>query len=86
MLRITPIANNGTLLLRLEGKLLAPWTGELLAQLENARPASRIRLDLRQLIFVDDAGLALLRDLIARGAVIESASSFILELLHVEKP
>jgi ABC-type transporter Mla MlaB component len=86
MLRITPVAKNGTLLLRLEGKLLAPWTAEVLSQLQNAKPASRIRLDLRQLSFVDDAGLALLRDLIARGAVIESASSFISELLHVEKP
>ena len=86
MLRITPVANNGTLLLRLEGKLLAPWTPEVLAQLETVRPDARIRLDLRQLSFVDDAGLALLRDLIRRGAVIESASSFISELLHVEKP
>jgi anti-anti-sigma regulatory factor len=86
MLRITPIANNGTLLLRLEGKLLAPWTGELLTQLQGIRPGTRIHLDLRQLSFVDDAGLTVLRDLIARGAVVESASSFISQLLHVEKP
>ena len=86
MLRITPIASNGTLLLRLEGKLLGPWTGEVLAQLQNARPDAHIRLDLRQLTFADEAGLTLLRDLLRRGVVIESVSSFISELLHVEKP
>ena len=83
MLRITRSTNDGTTLLKLEGKLLAPWAGEVLEQCGGS--AGAVRLDLSQLSFVDGAGLALLNDLRGRGAAIVACSGFVAELLHVEK-
>ena len=83
MLRITRSTNDGTTLLKLEGKLRAPWAGEVLEQCGGS--AGAVRLDLSQLSFVDGAGLALLNDLRGRGAAIVACSGFVAELLHVEK-
>ena len=87
MLRITQNHSNGLVLLRLEGKLLGPWTDELLAQLPRDEAEwGRARLDLSQVSFVDAAGTALLRRAVHAGAQILSASSFVAELLHTRKP
>jgi ABC-type transporter Mla MlaB component len=87
MLRITPINKNGSKLLKLEGKLLGPWTGEVLAQIGLDEGAlGRTRLDLSQVSFVDAMGLSMLRELVNRGVVIDACSGFIAELLHMEKP
>lgn len=83
MLRITRSTDDGTTLLKLEGKLLAPWAGEVIEQCNGS--AGAVRLDLSQLSFVDGAGLALLNDLRGRGAAIVACSGFVAELLHVEK-
>jgi len=85
MLRITRIDKNGSTLLKLEGKLLSAWTGELLAE-TSAAPKTQISLDLSHVSFVDAAGLATLRDLARRGVVIGACSNFVAELLHAEKP
>jgi anti-anti-sigma regulatory factor len=86
MLRITRIATNASTFLKLEGKLLAPWTDEVLAEVARANGHAAIHLDLANVSFVDSAGLSLLRHLLARGVKLDSCSSFIAQLLHVEKP
>jgi hypothetical protein len=44
MLRITRLTTDGATLLKLEGKLLAPWTGEVLEQCTGA--VGRVQLAL----------------------------------------
>ena len=71
--------------LRLEGKLVGLWVTEL-ARSCNELPCSPdcLRLDLSAVTFVDGPGLALLRDLIGRGATLAACSGLVLELLHAE--
>jgi ABC-type transporter Mla MlaB component len=84
MLRITRTTTpDDTTLLRLEGKLLAPWVPEVQGQCERAYA---VRLDLAQVSYVDGTGLALLIDLRRRGAPIVACSGFVSELLYAEKP
>ena len=86
MLRITRISDNGSIVLRLEGKLLTAWAGELLAQLpQDTARLSHTRLDLSRVSYVDDAGVFLLRRMIASGVVIEAASSFVAAILQTGK-
>jgi ABC-type transporter Mla MlaB component len=83
MLRITRTTiDGGATLLKLEGKLLAPWAGEVLEQCNGS--GGRVRLDLAQVSYVDGAGVALLNELRARGATIVACSGFVAELLHAE--
>ncbi len=85
MLRITRTIENGSVLLKLEGKLLAAWVPEVLEQIPGgSRLRSRLNLDLSQVSFADAAGEALLRGLISRGANLSGCSSYLSELLHVE--
>jgi len=46
---------------------------------------ARTRLDLSRVSFIDDAGLFLLRRLIATGVVIEASSSFVAAILNPGK-
>jgi ABC-type transporter Mla MlaB component len=87
MLRITHTQGRDSVsTLRLEGKLLGPWVTEL-ARLCNELPCSpdRLRLDLSAVSFVDGPGVALLRDLIGRGATLAACSRLVAELLHMER-
>jgi ABC-type transporter Mla MlaB component len=87
MLRITPVRERGTTpTLKLEGKLLEPWLGELLRVCddESSRFAG-LRLDMSAVTFVDAAGAVLLRELLHRGIQISACSGYVAELLHVEK-
>jgi hypothetical protein len=87
VLRITRQSNNGSIRLKLEGKLLLAWTSEVRAQLPaDASQFGQLRLDLSNLNYLDDAGETLLRRLVERGAVIESASSFVNAILNTGKP
>jgi ABC-type transporter Mla MlaB component len=84
MLRITPTDGNGERTLRLEGRLVEPWVGELLSTCREAAGAGwRLRLDLSGLTFVDAAGVACLRALFPQVAVLRGCSAFINELLKV---
>lgn len=87
MLRITrSIDSESGLLVRLEGKLLQPWVGELAQVCTPPEGAgSNIRLDLAAVTFVDEAGVRLLRGLMKRGVVVAAASGFVAELLRLEK-
>ena len=84
MLRITQIdGQDATRTFKLEGKLLEPWVAEVL-RVCASRPGET-RLDLSGLSFVDQAGARLLRDLLRRGLSVSACSSFVAELLHLEK-
>ena len=69
------------LTLRLEGKLLGPWVGELLqawAKLEEIRPAKAvIRIDLNAVSYVDSLGRGLLASLHDRGCRLTGTGTFI---------
>jgi hypothetical protein len=84
MLRITQaIRQSGGVIVKLEGKLLEPWVDEVrrlfLASAGNSPP----RLDLASLTFADAAGTELLRQLLRQGVAVESCSSFVAALLHL---
>lgn len=85
MLMITQVeASDLTLTLKLEGKLLEPWIGELQTACETSQvPPDRILLDLRTLIFVDPAGVRFLDRLIRDGAKVIGCSGFVAELLQI---
>ena len=86
MLRITHARGHDSIsTLRLEGKLLGPWVAEL-ARTCDELPCSpdRLRLDLSTVTFVDGPGVALLRDLLGRGATLAACSGLVAELLHEE--
>jgi ABC-type transporter Mla MlaB component len=74
------------LTLRLEGKLVGPWVTELARSCgELLCSPNHLRLDLAAVTFVDGPGVALLRDLLARGATLAACSGLVAELLHVER-
>ena len=83
MLRITTIQDDGAQrVLKLEGKLLAEWVGELKDACRTAvAQGCRVQLDLSGLSFVDVSGTAALRDLLRLGASITTTSPFVGELL-----
>ena len=87
MLRITHTqAHDSIWTVRLEGKLVGPWVTEL-ARSCNELPCSPgcLRLDLSAVTFVDEPGVAMVRDLIRRGATLAACSALVAELLHRER-
>jgi hypothetical protein len=87
MLRITAHETDPTtVLLRLEGKLLEPWIGELERCVDGAVAARKsLSLDLSTLTFADAAGTRVLAELIERGIPLAACSGFVAALLHREK-
>jgi len=88
MLKITTTHDDGVeRVLKLEGKLLADWVGELHETCRRARAeAGRLQLDLGGLSFADVAGTIALRELMREGVTIITRSPFIGELLQESKP
>lgn len=85
MLRITRDTNDESVsTLRLEGKLTGPWVTELARSCDRLARLSGLRLDLSSVTFADGAGVALLRDLLGRGAVLAGCSGLVRELLREE--
>ena len=86
MLKITRLARKGRgLTIKLEGELLGPWVDSVRdACAVRGRRPRHLRLDLAAVIYVDTAGIQLLRDLVAEGVEIAACSSFIGALLHRE--
>jgi anti-anti-sigma regulatory factor len=86
MLRITSLAvPESATVLKLEGKLLGPWIGELniacrKADLEN----QPVILDLSSLSFVDSQGITALHELRSRGYQFEGCSALVIRLLQGE--
>ena len=87
MLRIIRIIENNSIeTLKLEGKLLRPWVDEVREAYDLSRANStRTHLDLSALSFVDDAGAELLLDLIRDGLEIVACSSYVAQMLQIEK-
>ena len=86
MLRITHLGDPDSVsTLRLEGKLLGLWVDEL-ARFCSELPCSSntVQLDLSAVTFVDEPGVALLRELQTRGALLSGCSRLVAELLHLE--
>lgn len=82
MLRITSTPSDTGTCLRLEGKLLAPWVNELKSCLGTHSDQAPLTLDLSALSFADVAGLATLRDALARGVRLNGCSGFLHLLLR----
>jgi ABC-type transporter Mla MlaB component len=73
--------------LKLEGKLLEPWIGELESACGGAlSTADRVCLDLCDLTFIDAAGAQFLTGLIRDGARVIACSGFVAEMLHLNGP
>lgn len=86
MLRITSSTKDGTAWLKIEGKLVGPWVDECRAACaQNNRSGRRLSLDLSEITFVDADGVRLLRELVEQGVEIPVRSSFVAELLRLEK-
>jgi ABC-type transporter Mla MlaB component len=87
VLRITHAQGHDSIwTLKLEGKLLGPWVTELAQSCEELPcPLHGLRLDLSAVTFVDEPGVALLRDLIGRGATLAACSGLVAELLQLER-
>ncbi len=87
MLRITAIHSDSQTILKLEGKLLAPWIEELGGAYALAKSRSdRVVLDLAELTYADDAGTKLLCSFVRLGVPLGECSAFVTELLRVPQP
>jgi ABC-type transporter Mla MlaB component len=68
--------------LRLEGRVVGPWVGELQNFCEPLLSNERqLALDLAEVSFVDESGVPLLANLRARGAKLLNATPFVEEQL-----
>jgi hypothetical protein len=88
MLMITrSVRNDLTRTLRLEGKLLGPWIGELEVACGRPHyPPNQICLDLGGLTFLDAEGARCLKGLIRNGTRVIACSGFVAEMLQQEQP
>lgn len=83
MLRILSLPTDAsTLVLRLEGKLLAPWIDELARALADAQSSgAHVALDLERLDFADPAGVEWLRRRLRDGLTVTASSRYLATLL-----
>jgi hypothetical protein len=85
VLRVTTTTAKGSLVLRLEGKLGAPWVDELQDYwkvLTAETRESAIKIDMRGVSYVDRRGRHLLLRMEREGAALAECSDFIRQLLH----
>jgi hypothetical protein len=83
VLRITQTVHaSGAPLIKLEGKLLAPWIEQVRDLCARSTMQGMPRLDLSALTFADQAGTQLLQEILRRGCLIEACTPYIAELLH----
>ena len=70
---------DGSVVLRLEGKMRGQWVDELryLSLEILQKPATRLVLDLAEITFIDTAGLELLHELSSRHVSLNNCSLFV---------
>lgn len=69
--------------LQLDGRLTGQWVGLLRESAESVLGESlTVRIDLKNISFIDCEGISLLRDLIGRGAEPVNAPLFVVEQLR----
>ena len=87
MLRISEIGgSNGDMLLKLEGRIVGPWIGELAGASGRILDAGRtLKLDLAGVSYVDREGLKLLLTLEDRSVTLEGMTPFVAEELREAK-
>ena len=84
MLRITKTHEADGPVLKLEGKWLAPWTDEVRSACDDlADAAPQLRLDLRDVSYIDSSGVELLKNLRRAGYAL-SCSRFVEAVLQTE--
>jgi ABC-type transporter Mla MlaB component len=72
--------------LKLEGKLVESWIGELEAVCgESHVTPDKVCLDLCDLTFIDAAGACFLSGLIRDGATVTACSGFVAEMLQLKR-
>ena len=83
MLRITVVESNASAVtLRVEGRITGPWVEELRAtcNVHSCPDPVHLCLELENVSFADDAGVACLNELRERGVALSHASPFLTEL------
>jgi hypothetical protein len=87
VLRITrENPSDGRVMLKLEGRLMGPWTRELdRVARESIGGSVQVLLDLSGLVSVDGDGADLLRVLSARGATLSGGSPYVTALLKGDR-
>jgi ABC-type transporter Mla MlaB component len=84
MLKITTlVVSKQKTTLQLDGRLTGQWVGLLRESAESVlHEHLTLSIELKNISFIDCGGIALLRDLIDRGAVPMNAPLFVLEQLR----
>ena len=84
MLKISQAGKaNHSVTLKLEGRVVGPWVGELRQVCETLLSESRaLRLDLADVTFADADGVAALTGFKARGITLKDCSPFVDEQLR----
>jgi hypothetical protein len=85
MLRITIVESNPrAVTLRVEGRVTGPWLEELRTScnLHTGPDPIQLHLELEDVSFVDDAGIAYLKELRDQGVGLYHVSPFLRELFH----
>jgi ABC-type transporter Mla MlaB component len=80
MLRITTIDKGQITILRLEGRLVGDWVDEFercWIVIKSADPQQTLKIDLRDVEFVDEKGEALLERLFLDGAELHADNPFL---------
>jgi len=83
MLRIWSVEPpEGTVILRLEGRLIGPWVEELRRSCDRVLPTgAKLTLDFSEVSFVDRKGIELIRILGNRNVALLNCSAFVAEQL-----
>lgn len=78
---------DGSVVLRLEGKMRDQWVDELrhLASEILQKPANRLVIDLAEVTFIDTLGLSLLHELTSRQVRLNNCSLFVTQQLKASE-
>lgn len=87
MVKITQCKSELNTIIKIEGKLLSPWLGELRGVCDEAMAVSRnVHLDLASVNYADNAGIKLIHELRMSGVRLACCSNYLAELLRMETP